>query len=121
MFIGNEVVEFFERCHVDGLRRRGIENATDPMLSGKCNRVIHRLNGNFELQHDAIHRFEHISGGIDIHRLDRVVGAFDYKNPILPAGLHKNRRHPAGYSLNLLYMGRINSLLAEVFDGGGAE
>ena len=119
--IRDKIVEILERGHLDRLRRRGIQDATDAVLAGECDGVVDGLDGNLELQHDAVSRLQHLRGGVDVRRFHRIIGPFDDQDAVLPVGLNEDGSHAARQPFDLSYVRRIDSLFAEIFDRRGAE
>ena len=80
-----------------------------PFFRANFTRVVNRLQRNLKLQHDAVHSLQQIGGRIHIRRLQQIVRALHHEDPVLPVGLDKDRRYPAGDSLHLLDVRSINS------------
>src|SRR5215475_8426668 len=107
--------------HVDGLPRSRIQDAPNAVLLRKRNGVVDSLQGDFELQHDAIGTLQRVGGGIHISGLDRIIRPLDDENTILSAGIDKDGCDPTRQSLHLLYMRSIDPLPLKIFDRRWSE
>ena len=93
------------------MRWRRIHDAPDVVVAREAHAVVNRLQRNFELKHDAVHRLQQVGGHVDIGRLQAIVGALHHEDAILTVGFHENRRHAAGDSVNLFHMRGVNAKL----------
>src|SRR5215471_9381522 len=88
------------------------------MLSREGNGVVDGFERDFKLQHDAIDRLQSFGSGINVDRLECVVGSLHHQNAVLSVGLDKDWGHATGESLNLLHMGCIDVQFLEILDCG---
>src|SRR6185369_7161148 len=119
--VGDEVVEAVNGLDVDRLAGGGIQDAPDSAFPRKGDRIVNRLQWNFELEHNAIDRFQKVGGSIDVGGLQFVVRAFDHEDAALSAGFDKYRRHTTGHTFHLLDVSGVDAELLEIFDGGRTE
>ena len=86
-------------------------------LFRKLDGVVHGLERDLELEHDAVGGLQRLRRGFHVGRLQFVIRAFDDDDPILPGRIDEDRRHSAGHTAYLAHMRGIDTQLFKVLDG----
>lgn len=87
-----------------------------PRAAAKAHGVNHRVEGNLELQDDAVGVVQHRCRGVDVGGPQPIVGSLHDDDAVLAVGLDEDRRHAARRAGHDLHLRRLDALRLEVGD-----
>ena len=91
------------------------------MASGEPQGVIHGLQRDLQLQHDAVGGAQQIACVVDVGGGQTVVCSFDNEDAILTGAFHEDWRHSAGNAGSDMNVAGVDPVALEVRNGGRPE